>query len=1362
MRGNLAIPLFLIVLLALPLLSAAPSNKEIIDTQSIEDSGFTLEVETSEEIKWEKEGNSYTPVFKDDSKYDITIDNKTGKEINRTLKPIPTITFNVNKLEEERCTVARFKQSCSKVYWDFTTFEEKNNITKKTITGNHPDLLTCIWDENVIFVSEIRECLESYESYDIVYEGRIIDLDPKLELAYSATTALGWNNKTEFTLLGARLEAPILSMTFDTDNESGGYVKDGSVYNKFGTNSGATFNSSCGVTGAGNDLGGCFEFDGIDDEIVFSTVDLTGAFTISAWVYPSTLGNYDGIVMKTASDDGLRHSTGGNIAIRIGGSSATSSTGSIANGAWYQVVATRDSSDDIVYYINGENAGTASKSGTLNLGTIGNSATAGRYWDGSIDQVQLWDIALTSDEVSNLYNGTKNNTEYWGKYANEGNFSSLVFYNATSINWNVTQSIANSNYTETWNTTELVSYWKLNQDVTDSVGSNDGTNYGSTDTVGIVRHGRSFDGVNDYINAGTAPASLDADAGTISMWVKSGFSGAGSAYYQAPIQIQSNSWLLYLNRYSAGTASFIFDGSSGTGAETNQVVVDDEWHHLVGTNNGTHTLTYVDGVLDDTFVETPVNPAGLIYIGKSTANAYEMNGSIDEVMIYNRSLSATEVTDLFTEQSKYYGIGWGADDGVGINSSNLVSYWTLDETYDDLVGSNDGTPTGTNDATGLSSGAMRFDGSDDGIAISSYDFSTNHSISLWFNSDSIEESIDQGLFGSAGTTRYCEIDSTTEFQCETNTNTDYVSISFLETLQNNKWYHLVLVEDDSQSWFLYLNGVLQGNDNTANSDLTITTLGASRLAPGYSKLDGYLDEVLIYNKTLTPLEVTEIYKAGLSQHANANVTLETRTATSYNTSDANLVSLWGLNGDATDETGLNNGTESDGAFNDANGTVGQGYSNEGAGVISISDDNSLDFACDDPFSVTMWINPDNTDGFDNPLDKTDGSYLGYMLYWYDTLGSIAFSFGDSSASRIRVSSDDKINIGEWNHVVVTFDGVDYNGVNFYFDGVLAEQTIRTSGSPSTCVNSNDLTIGNGALGNAEGSYDEIRIYNRSLSQAEAQNLYELGSYHIEWNAWQDEGVKQDGVPITSTGQGKFMQFRDKFQTDDTDVSAYVLNYSVSIGETPTDNPPYWLAEPTDISVLDNTTIFEINNVTDDNGVDACWTNETFLGANSTNYYNITALTAGTYSINLSCNDTIGQTNSTFFTVEINTSATPVITIVYPANGTTHTSTQSVLNGTVTGSMLGSCWYSVDGGATNSSAQNCSGGTFAFAGVSDGEGDNTWTVFGNNTNGVEGSDSVTFTVDLPPTVTIATIICPEDILGYYNPSLPSIKLRGCIQ
>jgi len=79
--------------------------------------------------------------------------------------------------------------------------------------------------------------------------------------------------------------------------------------------------------------------------------------------------------------------------------------------------------------------------------------------------------------------------------------------------------------------TDIVSYYKLDNNLfTDSLGTNNGTNYGTTNTSGIINDGRSFDGTNDYIDLGVFADVKANDAKTVSMWVK-GSAGSAAGYY---------------------------------------------------------------------------------------------------------------------------------------------------------------------------------------------------------------------------------------------------------------------------------------------------------------------------------------------------------------------------------------------------------------------------------------------------------------------------------------------------------------------------------------------------------------------------------------------------------------------------------------------------------------------------------------------------------------------------------------------------------------------------------------------------------------------------------------------------------------
>ena len=74
-----------------------------------------------------------------------------------------------------------------------------------------------------------------------------------------------------------------------------------------------------------------------------------------------------------------------------------------------------------------------------------------------------------------------------------------------------------------------------------------------------------------------------------------------------------------------------------------------QWHHIVGVRSGTEIKLYVDGQLAGTkYVGTvSVNNAGRnLYVANSATNGFLTKGDFDDIRIYNKSLSAEEVTSM--------------------------------------------------------------------------------------------------------------------------------------------------------------------------------------------------------------------------------------------------------------------------------------------------------------------------------------------------------------------------------------------------------------------------------------------------------------------------------------------------------------------------------------------------------------------------------------------------------------------------------------------------------------------------------------------------------------------------------------------
>ena len=138
------------------------------------------------------------------------------------------------------------------------------------------------------------------------------------------------------------------------------------------------------------------------------------------------------------------------------------------------------------------------------------------------------------------------------------------------------------------------------------------------------------------------------------------------------------------------------------------------------------------------------------------------------------------------------------------------------------------------------------------------------------------------------------------------------------------------------------------------------------------------------------------------------------------------------------------------------------------------------------------------------------------------------------------------------------------------------------------------------------------------------------------------------------------------------------------------------------------------------------------------------LSDGNHTVVLKANSTDFSGTQTVDTVNFNVDTTnPVANITSPLN-TSYGSIVSQIDYDYSDANLESCWYSTDGGANNLSVGSCDGD---FTGVGFSEGDNTWTVYINDSAGNEASDFVTFWVDsISPNL---TYVSPSSNVLYTN-------------
>lgn len=225
----------------------------------------------------------------------------------------------------------------------------------------------------------------------------------------AGTSSLSFTlNKNAITLieLAPTEQIPTSSLAgyWKFDETSNTTASDSSGNGKDGTVSGATWTTS----GKSN---GALDFDGVDDYVSLPNIVNPSStnFTAMAWVNLDTeRGSYQ-VILQQEGGSGrtwLGRKSNDTLYTFIGSSELTSST-SLALNTWYHVAVVKNGST-ITLYINGQGAGSATRtaesetSGML-VGKHKAPSTTLEEWDGKIDQVRLYNSALSQSQIGAIY-----------------------------------------------------------------------------------------------------------------------------------------------------------------------------------------------------------------------------------------------------------------------------------------------------------------------------------------------------------------------------------------------------------------------------------------------------------------------------------------------------------------------------------------------------------------------------------------------------------------------------------------------------------------------------------------------------------------------------------------------------------------------------------------------------------------------------------------------------------------------------------------------------------------------------------------------------------------------------------------------
>jgi len=542
-----------------------------------------------------------------------------------------------------------------------------------------------------------------------------------------------------------------------------------------------------------------------------------------------------------------------------------------------------------------------------------------------------------------------------------------------------------------------------------------------------------FGGTQDYVNVSTSTVNFTY-AMSVSAWVKR--EGGDGAIVTKHNENRVNGW-----QFSIFNEKATFDPNTNSvhaGFSSNDSIPAGAWTHVAATYDNNTASIYVNGVLSGVRQVTgsiPQNNLTLL-IGASRANNllnYQFNGSIDEVQVASYALNATEVASLYNAGKAKF--------------------------------------TERNTA-GKSGNALRFDGQNDYVKMGNVPASNTLSVFAWVKGpaqlsktiaskgDEILPTFSWAILSDAGTNAGTRPRITLSKNGSDYPATVKYYISSLVAFDGS-WHHVGFTFNNNVL-SIYVDGILDTNP-FKNYDVSITNLYDSSAplitgglmgngTPGWL-FNGTIDEVLVINRSLSASEIQDIYAAGRAKRDS-----------------------W-----------------------DANGKWGSGIKFDGIDDYACTPYSPrLDRTATD-FSIGAWIK----------LQSYPSSYVGSIVSSRNSSagGSMFFVRGESDATYKRKLSFDtmqsagtrmaygttELSLGQWYYATAVFDyaGANDNTARIYLNGNLETTTASVSNILDSS-NGNCIGFEPWAAPSAyhlNGSIDEVRIWNRALTDAEIQQQY---------------------------------------------------------------------------------------------------------------------------------------------------------------------------------------------------------------------------------------------------------------------------------
>lgn len=665
---------------------------------------------------------------------------------------------------------------------------------------------------------------------------------------------------------------------------------------------------------------------------------------------------------------------------------------------------------------------------------------------------------------------------------------------------------------------------------------------------GKIGQGFNFDGSDDALNAGSAAVLDNMSAMTLSVWVKLNSYGAGGGGYLlnkgdnnsgghgwSLFLSQSNSLISFTARYNTTNLLVQTSANSFTTSDFNK------WVHIMVTwdgssNAATGVHIYKNGnelaystqtngsssYLSDASDNLNIGDGGLI-------SSRQSNGILDDVRAYNRVLNYKELYQIYSsgalaKQSASNPASVATSTCSFGLSCGLVTYWTFDgkNIVNGVVRDNSGNGTFANIANiststfytaGIRGQAFRFDDNDDYIYSDLGTERSTFTISFWYtpktpnNWQNNQTGFQMGktTYSDSNNFRWYSTGGNPKIQASSN-NGGTSNLSTTYTSETKNPYLNTFVYTPTQiDW--YINGVLY--NSTTPSVSTFDPMRFIRIGGTGSanqSVNGIIDDFKIYSKALTVSEIKQLYNSVIltKQSTSQDIIQNSSCVSGLN---CGLVGYWTFDGKDMVNGVVQDKSKNAGRGNLKNiatstfydyGKIGQGFNFDGVDdyldVTASATDNLSSF------TVCSWIKPKKyqpqSGGFPILVIKGSNDTSNYWdVYLEGSTGPFEFGTSYDNGNKGYFQSGPVILSDVWSHICVIQNGTIAANFLMYFNGESTPNggDLGGSGGSRPTDTGAHIIIGSDITNNKySGLIDDVRIYNRALSESEIKQIYNHG------------------------------------------------------------------------------------------------------------------------------------------------------------------------------------------------------------------------------------------------------------------------------